>query len=123
MACETVGTDFIVSELLSELKAENSRKDKQIQGLHKVIATITAIALCAILLVVAGFLWYLNQYDFSATETMTETVTNTAEGIYAIIDSEGNVISSDLTAEEIQTLMDEVIVDGDGESSSNPNDN
>lgn len=67
MACETVGTDFIVSELLSELKAENSRKDKQIQGLHRVIATITTIALCAILLVVAGFLWYLNQYDFSAT--------------------------------------------------------
>lgn len=62
-----MGTDFIVSELLSELKAENSRKDKQIQGLHRVVATITAIALCAILLVVAGFLWYLNQYDFSAT--------------------------------------------------------
>lgn len=67
MACETVGTDFVVSELLSELKSENSRKDKQIQGLHRVIAIITAIALCATLLVVAGFLWYLNQYDFSAT--------------------------------------------------------
>ena len=123
MTCETVGTDFIVSELLSELKSENSRKDNQIRGLHRVIATITAISLCAVLLVVAGFLWYLNQYDFSATETMTETVTNTAEGVYAIIDSEGNVISSDLTAEEIQTLMDEVTVDGNGESNSNPNGN
>ena len=39
-------TDFIVSELLSELKAENNRKDKQIQGLHRAIATITAIAIC-----------------------------------------------------------------------------
>lgn len=114
-------TDFIVSELLSELKAENSRKDKQIQSLHKVIATITAVALCIVLLVVAGFLWYLNQYDFSATETVTETVTNTAEGVYAVIDSEGNVISSDLTAEEIQALMKEVIVDGDVDNYSDPN--
>ena len=56
-----------VSELLPELKAENSRKDKQVKGLHKVVAGTTAIALCAIMLVVAGFLWYLNQYDFSAT--------------------------------------------------------
>ena len=97
--------DFIVSELLSELKAENGRKDKQIQSLHRVIATITAVALCAILLVVAGFLWYLNQYDFFATTT--EMVT--AEGVYAIVDSEGNVIGSDFTAEEIQGLLEEVL--------------
>ena len=119
----TPGHDFIVSELLSELKTENGRKDKQIQSLHRAIATVTAVALCTVLLVVAGFLWYLNQYDFSATETMTETITNTAEGVYAIIDSEGNVISSDLTAEEIQTLMEEVIVDGDGENDPNQNGN
>ena len=80
--------DFIVSELLSELKAENSRKDNQIQGLHKVITASAAIAICAILLVVAGFLWYLNQYDFSATTT--ETVT--AEGVYAIVDSEATLL-------------------------------
>lgn len=105
MACETVGTDFIVSELLSELKAENSRKDKQIQSLYRVIATITAVSLCTVLLVVAGFLWYLNQYDFSATTT--ETIT--AEGVYAIVDSEGNVIGSDFTAEEIQGLLKGVL--------------
>lgn len=98
-------TDFIVSELLSELKAENGRKDKQIQSLHRAIATITAVALCTVLLVVAGFLWYLNQYDFSATTT--ETIT--AEGVYAIVDSEGNVIGSDFTAEEIQGLLKGVL--------------
>lgn len=114
MTCETVGTDFVVSELLSELKSENSRKDKQIQGLHRVIAIITAIALCATLLVVAGFLWYLNQYDFSATTT--ETVT--AEGVYAIVDSEGNVIGSDFTAEEIQSLLKGVL-SNDGTSDQN----
>ena len=113
MACDT-GPDFIVSELLAELKAENERKERQIHRLNRTLAVTISMAMVAVLLVVAGFLWYLNQYDFSATETMTETITNTAEGVYAIIDSEGNVISSDLTAEEIQALMEEVIIDGDG---------
>lgn len=109
MSFEPTGSDFIVSELLSELKSENNRKDKQIQGLHRVVATITAVALLAVLLVVAGFLWYLNQYDFSATTT--ETIT--AEGVYAIVDSSGNVIGSDFTAEEIQSFLEGVVADGE----------
>lgn len=99
--------DFIVSELLSELKAENTRKSKQIQGLHKIIMVITAAALLAILLVVAGFLCYLNQYDFTSYET------STAEGVYAIIDSEGNVITSDLTPDEVDRILEGVIHNGE----------
>lgn len=110
MTTETLGTDFIVSELLSELKAENDRKERQIHRLNKTLAATIISALVAVLLVVAGFLWYLNQYDFSST--MTETVT--AEGVYAIVDSEGNVIGSDFTAEEIQSIL-EGVLDGDGE--------
>ena len=94
-------TDFIVSELLSELKNENTRKDTQIKSLYKAIAIIVIGALLTVLMTVAGFLMYLNQYDFSATETTT----NTAEGIYAIIDSEGNVISSDLTSDEVADIL------------------
>lgn len=105
-------TDFIVSELLSELKAENERKERQIHRLNKTLAVTVIAALIAVLLVVAGFLWYLNQYDFSATST--ETITNTAEGVYAIVDSDGNVIGSDFTAEEIQQFLEGVT--GDGES-------
>lgn len=116
MSSETLGTDFIVSELLSELKAENARKDTQLQHLHKALATTIVAALCAVLMVVAGFLLYLNQYGFSATETTMESITNSAEGVYAIIDSEGNVISSDLTIDEIQDLLKGVTSDGDGES-------
>lgn len=104
----TVGSDFIVSELLSELKAENERKERQIRRLNKTLV----IAMLSILLVVAGFLWYLNQYDFSATTT--ETIT--AEGVYTIVDSEGNVIGSDFTADEIQNLLGEVLSnDGEGD--------
>ena len=107
------GRDFIVSELLSELKAENNRKDDQIRGLHKTIRSIVVAAFLAFLLVIAGFLWYLNQYDF--TSTITESVSNTAEGIYAIVDSEGNVISSDLTADEIDKLLEEALTDGESD--------
>lgn len=102
------GSDFIVSELLSELKAENERKERQIRRLNKTLV----IAMLSVLLVVAGFLWYLNQYDFSATTT--ETIT--AEGVYTIVDSEGNVIGSDFTADEIQNLLGEVLSnDGEGD--------
>ena len=111
MANEPLGTDFIVSELLAELKAENGRKERQIHRLNKTLAATVIAALVAVLLAVVGFLWYLNQYDFSST--MTETVT--AEGVYAIVDSDGNVIGSDFTAEEIQGLL-EGVLDGGGES-------
>ena len=97
------GTDFIVSELLSELKSENTRKDNQIKSLYKVLAIAVSTALVVVLAVVGAFLLYLNQYDF--TSTTTEVVTNTAEGVYAIVDSEGNVIGSDYTAEDIQTFL------------------
>jgi hypothetical protein len=108
-----IGADFIVSELLSELKAENSRKEHQIHRLNKTLVATILAALVSIMLVVAGFLWYLNQYDFSATTT--ESITNSAEGVYAIVDSNGNVISSDLTAEEIESLLEGVTVDGESD--------
>ena len=111
----TPGHDFIVSELLSELKAENERKDRQIQKLNTTLTITIAVAMLAVLLVVAGFLWYLNLYDFSATTT--ETTTNTAEEVYAIIDSDGNVIGSDFTAEEIQGFLEGVTADGESNAS------
>lgn len=104
------GQDFIVSELLSELKAENELKDCQINRLNKTLTITLIAAMLAVLLVVAGFLWYLNQYDF--TSTTTETIT--AEGVYTIVDSNGNVIGSDFTAEEIQSFLEGVHTDGEG---------
>ena len=90
---EPEGKDFIVSELLSELKEENKRKDAQIQTLHKSIMRVVVAAIAAILLVIGACFLYLNQYDFSSTETWT--IEKTAEGTYAIIDSNGNVIGYD----------------------------
>lgn len=102
--------DFIVSELLSELKAGNERKDKQIHSLYRIIAGVVATALVTVLAVVGGFLLYLNQYDFSSTSTVNQN----AEGVYALIDSEGNTIALDITPEELQSIL-EVVNNGDSD--------
>ena len=52
--------DFLATELLHELKLENERKDRQLGNLHKTLVGIVVGALCAILMVVGGFIWYLN---------------------------------------------------------------
>lgn len=49
--------DFIVSALLSELKSENTRKDKTIKALLRVICGCVAL----LIVVIGGFLWYLNR--------------------------------------------------------------
>lgn len=87
--------DFIVSSLLSELKSENDRKSKIIHSLVSVICGCIG----ALLVVICGFLWYLNQYDFVSETIMTST------GVYSLIDSEGNVIASDLTGDEIMEVL------------------
>ena len=106
---EDFGQDFIVSELLSELKAENARKDNQIRQLVTILATFITV-----LIVVGGFIWYLNQYDFIDEVTTTTS----AEGVYAVVDSDGNIIGQDLTADQIEQLM-EGINNGEGNEDEN----
>lgn len=92
--------DCLASEMLSELKAQSKRKDIIIMAL-----------LVAIMAIVASFLLYMNQYDYSSSDyTMTE-----ANGVYAIADSDGNVVASDLTLEEAMELIGDMEY-GDGQS-------
>lgn len=95
--------DYIVSELLSELKAENIRKDNLIAKLRREVLALSICALAAVLMVISGFLLYLNQYDFSSTETLH--IEKTAEGTYAFVDSEGNTVGLDLTSEQIEEWL------------------
>ena len=87
---EPKGPDFIVTELLSELKEENKRKEAQINDLHRAIIRVVIAAIAAILLVIGTCFLYLYQYDFSGAEEVTTE--KTAEGTFAIIDSDGNAI-------------------------------
>lgn len=102
------GPDFIVSELLSELKADGVRKGAQVEKLQKALLTVVIVAFAVALLITGSFLLYLNQYDF----TSTQTIEHSAEGIYAIVDSEGNTIAWDITPEEMQAML-EVVVNGE----------
>ena len=111
--------DFIATELLGELKAENNRKDAIISKLIKTIVGVIILAFVIVAAVVGGFLWYLNQYDFSGTTT--SNITQESTGVYSLIDSEGNVVSADLTPEEVAELM-EMINSGNSQI-DNPDDN
>lgn len=93
------GPDFIVSELLSELKEENKRKDAQIKTLHGVILKVIIVAIASILITIGVCFTYLAQYDFSGTEEITTT--KTADGTVAVIDSDDNTIGYD-TSEEVE---------------------
>ena len=76
----------IANELLQDAKASAQRS-------HKALITVAWLWFASVIAIVAGFLIYLYQYDFTATVEQT--------GIYTLMDSEGNVISSDLTPEDI----------------------
>ena len=110
--------DFVATELLRELKSENVRKDAQVKRLQGILLAVILTALFSVLATVGVFIWYLNQYDFSGVTTTTNeySTVQTAEGVYAVIDSEGNVIGYDLSSEELQTLMETLSY---GESDTN----
>lgn len=114
---ETTGKDFMASELLRELKEENQRKDRRLGSLHKVLTGVIAGAFTVILIIIGGFLWYLNQYDFEGTSTSY----NTATGVYAVVDSHGNVITGDLTAEEIDKMLEALSIYGYSETTTDQN--
>lgn len=96
--------DFIATELLSELKRENERKDTQVKRLQVALVAIVLSAFLCLLSLVGVFVWYLHQYDFSSEYSTVQT----AEGVYAVIDSAGNVIGQDLSATQLNELMEEL---------------
>lgn len=99
--------DFIVSELIKELRDQNERKDKLSRNLLAALCGSLAV----IVLIVVGFLWYLNQYDFSSTEVIEAT------GVYTLVDSEGNVVAQDLSPEDLEAIME--VIDGEDQNNSN----
>ena len=93
------GQDFIATELLSELRLENDRKSKLIIQKDKTIKFIITLFLIVILSIVGVFIWYLNQYDFTSEQTVS--------GVYALVDSDGDVVAQDITPEEYKKIMED----------------
>lgn len=93
------GQDFIATELLSELRLENDRKSKQLAQKDKTLKFIITLFLIVILSIVGVFIWYLNQYDFTSEQTVS--------GVYALVDSDGNVVAQDITPEEYKKITED----------------
>lgn len=90
--------------------------EKMINGAEKLIrpwkvAVLALITCCA--LTVGAFIWYLNQYDFTGTSTIEAT------GIYALVDSDGNVIAEDVTPEMWEKYERWLADNGNGQKDSN----
>jgi hypothetical protein len=77
----------LAMELLAELKKQTKRW-----------FSAFCIALFLEFATVIGFIWYLNQYDFTGSVVQ--------KGVYTLLDSDGNVISADLTSEQIEKIME-----------------
>ena len=105
--------DFIATELLRELKLENERKSAQIKKLNNTLVAVILVAFICLLITVGIFIWYLNQFDVVSEAISEYSTVQTAEGMYAIIDSAGNVVGHDLTPEQLETLMGE-LTNGEG---------
>lgn len=52
----------------------------------------------SIAFVVAAFVWLWNQYDYASSTELS--------GVYNLVDSEGNVISADLSPDDVIRILD-----------------
>lgn len=91
----------IANELLQEMKLAAQRA-------HKALITVALLWFVSVIAIVAGFLIYLYQYDFTATVEQT--------GVYTLMDSQGNVLSTDLSAEDI-IKIEEILENGKNQGS------
>lgn len=66
----------------------------------------------SIIVIVSAFVWLWNQYDYASS---TEY-----KGVYNLVDSEGNVISSDISPEDVVRILEEL---DHGNSQENQNQN
>lgn len=96
----TEGNSLVI-ELLTTLRVQIKR-----------LWIALVVALVVIISVVFGFLWYLNQYEY--VETIEQ------KGVYTLIDSQGNVITSDLNDEQIAEIL-EIMNNGESENTTETN--
>lgn len=88
--------DMWVSELIDLVK-------EQSKSWRRAFFTTLGILFGTIIIVFA----YLWQYDFASTIEQT--------GVYTLIDSQGNVVSSDITPEQINEIL-EIINNGENKN-------
>ncbi len=65
----------------------------------------------SVIVIVCAFVWLWNQYDYESTTELS--------GVYNLVDSEGNVVSSDLSPDDVIRILQE-LDNGKGQKNQNP---
>lgn len=102
------GDDIYATELIDLIKY-------QAKKWFTAFCIMTGVAIASIAVTIAivfRFVHYLDQYDFTGNIEQS--------GVYTLIDSSGNVISSDITPEDIEKIM-EIINNGENENNKKEN--
>lgn len=84
------------------------KEDNQKSIAYSLVSLLKKIVFGFIILIISiigCFLYYINQYDSGSYQSVDAT------GVYNLVDSDGNVIATDLTAKDIQKMM-EIINNG-----------
>lgn len=81
-----------------------ARADRRLFWERIVWATVCAIMAIA-------FVWLWNQYDYESSPELS--------GVYCLVDSQGNVISSDLEPDDVTRILQE-LNDGRSQKEENP---
>lgn len=92
-----------MEEEIGKVKDDMTLLEKVIDSNNK--KSNTAIKILFVLNIIAYCIIAYFAYVYTTTTEM-ETTTTEQEGVYNFVDSEGNVISSDLSLEEMQELID-----------------
>lgn len=66
----------------------------------------------SIAFVVGAFVWLWNQYDYESSTELS--------GVYNLVDSQGNVVSADLEADDVLRILEEL---NNGKDQTDPNQN
>lgn len=64
----------------------------------------------SVIVIVCAFVWLWNQYDYESTTELS--------GVYNLVDSEGNVVSSDLSPDDVIRILEE-LNNGDRQENQN----
>lgn len=66
----------------------------------------------SVILITVAFVWLWNQYDYESSTELS--------GVYNLVDSQGNVVSADLEADDVLRILEEL---NDGKDQKDPNQN
>ena len=83
----------------------NDEKQSRAYRLITLLKRVIIGFIILVILIVAGFLFYISQMKNSSYENVDAT------GVYNLVDSKGNVIATDLTKEDIEKSV-ELLNDG-----------